>query len=135
MRKLTCTLLIVAILVSGGLTFEGGVHASTQVGGTIASDATWTQANSSYSLTGQVFVPSNVTLTIEPGVTVNFGNYYIQINGTLNAQGTSDSNIFFSSNVSYSYNQRIEFLSGSTAWNEQNGTGCIIENAVFTTSP
>ena len=115
-----------------GLLFIGGAHASAQVGGTIASDTTWTQANSPYQLTGQVTVPYNVTLTIEPGVTVNFGNYYIQVSGTLQARGTSDSNIFFSSNVSsYSYNQRIEFLSGSTAWNEQNGTGCIIENAVF----
>ena len=131
MRKLTCTLLVALMLVSSCLLFSGGARASTQVSGIIASDTTWTQANSPYSLAGTVTVPSNVTLTIEPGVTVNFGSYYIQVNGTLNARGTSGSAIYFSSNASYNYNQRIEFLSGSTSWNDQNGTGSIIENAVF----
>ncbi len=131
MKKLACTLLIVAILFSSGLLFVGDVHADTNVNGTIAPNTIWTLAKSPYTLTGQVTVPTGVTLTIEPGVTVNLGTYYIRVSGTLNASGTSDNNIVFGSNATSYNNQRIEFSYGSTAWNEQTGTGCIIENIVF----
>jgi hypothetical protein len=42
----------------------------TQVGGILWENTTWTAANSPYVITGTVQVPSNVTLTIEAGVTV-----------------------------------------------------------------
>jgi hypothetical protein len=71
MRKLTCTLLISALLVCSSLLFVDDVHASTQVGGTIASDTTWTLADSPYRLSGGVMINSGFTLTIEPGVVVD----------------------------------------------------------------
>ena len=59
----------------------GLVYGATEVTGVIGSDITWTLANSPYNITGPVLVSSGVTLTIEPGVTVNFldFDYYIII--------------------------------------------------------
>lgn len=80
-------------------------------------------------LTGTVYVNTSATLTIEPGVTVDFGQYYMQVNGTLNARGQSGSNIVFT--TTYYREPRIEFLAGCSGWDEQSGFGCIIENASF----
>jgi hypothetical protein len=66
---------------------------SQTVNGIITQDTTWTKANGPYSLTGPVGVSQGVTLTIEPGTTVNLNNYYIIVNGTLVAKGTSTDKI------------------------------------------
>ena len=100
----------------------GVVQASTDVTGIISSDITWTKANSPYSLTGNILVDNAVTLTIEAGTTVNLNGFYIMVNGTLQAQGTSTAKVNF--NIG-----EITFISYSIDWNEQTGSGCIIENA------
>jgi len=129
MRKLTCNLLILVLLVSSGLFLVGNVNASTQVGGTIAYDTTWTLADSPYRLSGGVAINGGVTLTIEPGVVVDLYTYSIMVSGTLNAQGTSDNNIVFQTSYPPS-SPLINFLS-SPGWDESTGTGCIIKNAIF----
>jgi hypothetical protein len=118
--------LLVAMAVSG-LIFVGGLQLAlaTNVSSIIASDTTWTKANSPYNLVGNVLVNNGVTLTIEPGVTVNLNSYYIMVNGTLTARGTSDDQIRFNGGS-------ITFNSNSVSWNEQTGSGCIIENAILT---
>lgn len=129
MKKLACSLLIIVLLVSS-IFFLGNVHASSTVGGLITSDATWGIANSPYQLTGPVGVLSGATLAIEPGVTVDFKAYYIQVNGTLKAQGTSDKNIVFTTDYPFDQTEgfQIQFFPGSASWSEQTQTGCIIEN-------
>lgn len=117
-------------IVLSGLTLVSDVHAFTPVSGTLASDVTWTKANSPYNLTGTVRVASGVTLTIEPGVTVNLGNYFFDVNGTLIAKGDSNDKIVFANNRQFGGTEII-FSQFSTSWNEQTGQGCIIENAVF----
>jgi len=104
MKSFLCASLIV--LTVSGLLFSnlyfGTVQASTDVTGILSSDTTWTKANSPYSLTGPMLVNEGVNLTIEPGVTVNFNEYYIRVNGTLSAIGSStekaspkiDNNVF-----------------------------------------
>ncbi len=131
MGKVFCVSLVFVLLFSCLFTVCE-VHASTPVSGLITSDTVWTKDNSPYELTGPMCVLPKVTLTIEPGVMVNFQKYYLQINGTLNARGTSDKIFFYSTYFSdFFTNQRIEFMSSSDSWDEQTGSGCIIENAVF----
>jgi hypothetical protein len=75
------------------------ISAQTNVGGLISSDVTWTKSNSPYIVTGNTLVNEGITLTIEPGVVVKFGNSRVlQINGTLIARGTSKDTIRFTSN-------------------------------------
>lgn len=65
--------------------------------GDITSNKVWRQ-NETHLLIRDVVVNSGVTLTIEPGVTVNFlGPIGLTANGTLNAQGTAASLIRFTS--------------------------------------
>jgi hypothetical protein len=66
-------------------------------------------------------VAKGVTLTIQAGANVNFGSYYLQVNGTLIAKGTSTNQIKFSSGS-------ITYTSYATPYNPQMGSGCIIEN-------
>ena len=109
MRKLPLAALLIALTLCG-LAFISNVHASTPVSGFISSDTTWSAANSPYQLTGPVGVPSGVTLTMEPGVTVDFGSYYLLINGTLTARGTSNNNIYLMTDAAASNPlQQIQF--------------------------
>jgi hypothetical protein len=107
----------------GGLLLLKDAQADTYVSGTINVNTTWTNADSPYTLTGDVTINNGVTLTVQSGVTVNFGSYKIYVYGILNARGTSDSKIVFSG-TGYS---SIVFTSTSIDW---SGTsGCIVDNA------
>lgn len=77
----------------------------TEVSGILWDNTTWTTANSPYIVTDLVQVPANVTLTIEPGVTVNsakktFGGYLFLVNGQILANGAQDNPIIFNVNNS-----------------------------------
>lgn len=131
---------LIVLLVSG-LAFVGNLHFSmaqsgTNVTGIISLDTTWTQANSPYTLTGPVLVNNGVTLTMEAGVTVNLTNYYIEVNGTLKAIGTSTKQIHFINGTSNLDNPiySITFTPFSSIWNEQSGKGCIIENTILSST-
>jgi len=72
--------------------------AETYVSGTITTDTIWTLAGSPYVATDTVYVTNGVKLTIEPGVTVKFATETSLIcYGTLNAVGTPDGTITFTS--------------------------------------
>jgi hypothetical protein len=86
--------------------------AATNVSGVIATDTTWTKANSPYIVTGTITVQGAdgadgiTTLTIEAGVEVRFNRpYYIQVGaktgvaGALKAEGTAGAPILFTSNM------------------------------------
>lgn len=74
---------------------QSGTKVSSQI---ITQDTTWTQAGSPYTLDGPVGIAQGATLTIAPGVTVNLGAFYLEVNGTLDAKGTTANQIFFYSN-------------------------------------
>ena len=50
--------------------FNNISEAQTEVSGVVSSDTTWSLTNSPYTVTGNILVASDVTLTIEAGVTV-----------------------------------------------------------------
>ncbi len=125
--KATLPMVLVSLLLFSSLVSSiqlGMVHAFTSFHGIINSDATWTTANSPYILNGPVAVNIGVTLTIEAGVTVNLNGYYIQVNGTLVARGSNTDKINFSGGS-------IVFNTVGNSWNEQTGSGSIIENSVL----
>ncbi len=103
----------------------GVAQASTPVNGIITQNTTWTKTNSPYSLTGPVLINQNVTLTIEPGVTVNLNGHDLTINGTLTAKGTTAGNIVFNTGWG-----NLKFTKYCLSWNEETGVGCILENSI-----
>ncbi len=104
---------------------SGLAQSGQTVNGIITQDTTWTKTNSPYNLTGNILIDNGITLTIEPGVIVNFNSHYILVNGTLTARGTSLNQISF-----YGAGQ-ISFTPYSIAWNEQTDLGSIIEYAIL----
>ncbi len=143
-KSLFSLLLIVIIVVSLVLVttvhFGEAQSSGTNVSGVITSDTTWTQANSPYTFTGPIAINAGVTLTIQPGVIVNIGTNYLQVNGTLDSRGQSNNPIVINgnSNVHSGYpgyvntgssGYQILFTSRSSRWNELTGTGSIIQNA------
>lgn len=72
--------------------------AQTNVSGAYFSNTNWSKAGSPYYVTGDVQVPAGVTLSIEPGVQINFnGDYQILVKGYLMANGTKSLPIVLSS--------------------------------------
>ena len=86
------------------------VAGATNVSGTITT-TTWTKAQSPYSVTASITVPSGSILTIEPGVQVLFaGTTTLDVQGALRAVGTEA--------------ERITFTAGGTAsWGGVRITG------------
>ncbi|MCW4010576.1 MAG: right-handed parallel beta-helix repeat-containing protein [Candidatus Bathyarchaeota archaeon] len=115
------TTVFCALICTSGL---GSAQTGTNVSGILTADTIWTKANSPYSLTGPVAVNVGATLTIESGATANLNGFYIQVNGTLQAQGTSTEQIRLTDGS-------VVFTPLSSSWNEQNSSGSIIANAVL----
>ncbi len=125
MKKITAILLafLLTSLMIGSAKLEFA-RASTPVIGIINSDTTWTEENSPYSLNGPTAVNLGTTLTIEPGVTVNFNGYYIQVNGTFVASGSNSDKITFNDG-------KITLTYVSNGWDAQTGSGSRIENSIL----
>jgi len=121
------TLSIVAVTIFSTVNSVSTEEIGTPVSGIISTYTTWTETNSPYTLTGNLLVSNNVTLTIQPGVTVNIGNYYIMVNGTLNSIGDSSNPISF-------HGGQILFTEFGDDWNEATKTGSIIEKSNLTSS-
>jgi hypothetical protein len=96
----------------------------TNVSGIISQDTTWMQTGSPYTFTGNVAVNQGVTLTINAGVIINLNNYYLRVNGTLNAIGSANGKITFNGG-------QITFTIVSNGWNQQTNSGSIIENSII----
>jgi len=71
---------------------------ATIINGLIEEDEIWSKQNSPYYILGQVQVQLDVTVTIESGTEILFGdNAELEFFGTLKARGTVDQFIIFSS--------------------------------------
>ena len=79
------------------------VTAATDVTGAIATATTWSLSQSPYKVVGNIVISSGVTLTIEPGVEVQFsGEYELIVQGTLNAAGTETQKITWKTSAGFS---------------------------------
>jgi hypothetical protein len=112
MRRLVCLTLAIAFLTlfvladeNTFLTISGILAANTgnYYSGTLTSNTTWTGGPDTIRLTSDLKVPQGVTLTIKPGVTVDFSYHRIYIEGTLVAKGLSGSKIVFTGSVQNPY--------------------------------
>ncbi len=133
MKKTALALAFIFALSASTLILFGTLHfgtaqSGTNVTGIIYSDTTWTKANSPYNFTGPVAVNANATLTIQAGVTVNIGTYYLQVNGGLNAVGSQTNLIHINGSGD---DDVIVFAPMSNGWNPQTNSGSIIENAIM----
>jgi uncharacterized repeat protein (TIGR01451 family) len=99
--KSVLQLIIVLVLIKATMPGSALAEGPTSVSSNISSDTTWIVANSPYTLTKGIIIESNATLIIEPGVTV-YGRdgTYIEVEGTLQAVGTAENKIIFSSEAS-----------------------------------
>ncbi len=78
-----------------------GTPQPIHVGGTLETSTTWTTGNV-YLLTSSLTIPSNVTLTIDPGVVVKMGTspdsrVSWNVHGTLDLRGTANNKVVFTS--------------------------------------
>jgi len=78
---------------------------------------TWTRDNSPYNVIGEIRVPPESTLVIEPGVVVNFQGHYkfiVDNSATLLAVGTEADSIYFTTDDPHTGWHGIRFLSASS---------------------
>ena len=103
---LFCSTLLIGVI---------NIPAQTNIPGGIVN-GNWTISGSPYLIQGAIMIPNGSTLTIEPGVTVNFqGQYKFLVLGQLLARGTTlDSIIFTATNTNTGW-QGIRFENTSTS--------------------
>ncbi|OGP87946.1 MAG: hypothetical protein A2156_01575 [Deltaproteobacteria bacterium RBG_16_48_10] len=83
--------------ISGNILF-GNLMDAIAVTGEISAVTTWGSLNAPYVVAaGEVIVSSGVTVTISPGVVVKFSQLALIVYGTLNADGTPEQPIVFTS--------------------------------------
>jgi len=92
-------IIITAIFIIIGLITINKVCA-TDISGVINTNTIFSAASSPYIITGDLYVDTNVTLTIQPGVVIKFNANVTMYNyGKIIANGTSNDTILFTSNV------------------------------------
>ncbi|MBP7261965.1 MAG: right-handed parallel beta-helix repeat-containing protein [Bacteroidia bacterium] len=81
---------------------------TTITGGSVSGQ--WTRANSPYHIEGSIVIPEDSTLTIEPGVTINFnGTFKLLVLGRILAIGTVTDTIIFTASDTTSGWRGIRF--------------------------
>jgi len=76
------------------------------VSGTLTTNTTWSPSGSPYLVTGDILVPSGITLTVDPGVQVRFdktppASHSIVVAGTIISVGRPDLRVTFTSNDAF----------------------------------
>jgi parallel beta-helix repeat protein len=103
MKKQLKLFSLLAVILIGTFAASSALFLSaanaTYVEGEIVQNTIWTLTDSPFIVVKDVIVKPGFTLTIEPGVEVRFGgNFSLTVNGKLNATGTAERMITFTSN-------------------------------------
>lgn len=100
--------------------------------GPITVDTAWITKDSPYVIQSNVSVDATATLTIAPGVTVQFaGPYTLTVNGTLIAQGLADKQIIFTAQSDLVVPGNIMFTGGAAVFSDNAyQSGSILENVL-----
>lgn len=116
--------------------FSPSVYA-IEVKGDISSDTEWALSLSPYTVTGDITIAEGVTLTVAPGVVVQFANassasegYSIIVEGALTAIGSEGQPIVFTSKDTSRYWEFIEFTGTSAPWDDTSHTGSILDHCI-----
>jgi parallel beta-helix repeat protein len=100
---------IASVALVGDFDF-GSAKPSTQVSGVLTHDTVWSKQGSPYVFVGAVGVPAGITLTVEAGVVVDIGSYYLEVNGTLNVEGTELDKVVFTSDENPAHGPAISLV-------------------------
>lgn len=73
------------------------VRADTLISSNIGQNNTWTKENSPYIISNNPIISADVTLTINPGTTVEFDNSSLTVFGNIIGTGTAQDQIVFTS--------------------------------------
>ena len=104
-----CSVLISLFVAIVQMTFVRSIWAQTAVPGGDVS-GTWTVQGSPYQIEGDITIPNDSVLVVEPGVTVEFqGHFELLVNGRLLAIGTEADSIVFT-------------ISDTTGWSDPGNT-------------
>ena len=97
------------------LTIINNIETATNVGGILFENTVWTADGSEnpYNLVGDVQIPFNSTLTIRPGVVINFGSddCEILVKGFLRVEGTVGNPVIFQGGYTDDEQWMIKFQS------------------------
>jgi hypothetical protein len=109
MKALSCFAIFSPLLF-----FFTNVHSQTDIpGGEISG--VWNLSGSPYRISDSITIPDDTTLSIEPGVTIEFqGHYSMFVQGNIQALGTETDSIFFTINDTTGFSD-INISSGG--WN------------------
>ena len=104
-----------ADIANNSVSGNTGGSATNQVAfsGVLAKSGTWEAPTAPLYIEGELKIPSGVTLTIKPGVTVHGGS--IEVVGTLKAEGEASKPVVFESSTESNWCGNIKFVSGSGA--------------------
>ncbi len=135
------------IVISFISCYQVNASTGTEVSGLISVNTTWSPQNGPYMITGDVCVDKGAILNIEAGTEIIFnGDYYLKVDGTINANGISQNRIKFISNnnggkimldsdnnsLNYSSMSGMVwgvFLCDNSSYNKIDN--CVIRNNVF----
>lgn len=110
------TIIIICVSLAANPSLNANGQSVSQVGASISADTTWLKSNSPYDLTADLYVNVGVTLTIEPGVVINYNSHNFRVNGVLKAQGTETEKICFNAGPKWDAKgpEVTTFLSGAS---------------------
>ncbi|CAF1290486.1 unnamed protein product [Rotaria sordida] len=120
--------MLVFIIILFASTFSRS-QASTNVGGMLLQNTIWSRSGGAnpYYVISNVYVPRNVTLTIQAGVQILFdrGDFEILVKGFLHVQGTASNPVQF-------YNGAATNTKWMVTLQSTNLSASFINNAIFT---